>query len=709
MPETSPATSLPPVTDPYETLQACRQLMQRGVAGILTRCGGFPPTSIQVAAEAVGRFFDEVAAARRAGFEAADGLTASRISLVCDDELELEIVLNDMSRRLAEGCNATLWRLLLRFATLLQRPDFSSEDNPLSPEGICQGIGEMCIDMGGGMSSWTPLIKRIEERLQEDLPALYGEINEFLTSRKIAPARAPGPQRQRDAGPSQAEGSAATAPDPFAKLQETLLRQFGGGEAAGGGSGKAMAGAGAEATGNAQLATVPVELLNRLLSRLELLDQIDLSGLGLFDPPAPSQPAAPAAAPADSPVAAPKPNEAAQPLDSQRIAELDALGLTFDALFANQSLPDAIKATVGSLQTPTIKAAIRDPDFFGADTHPARQLIDAMARASVGLPLNVDPDHYLCKRLQEVAATVKNRVDENPNVFESAISEVEALQAHRNHEIQQMADTFVPLLEELSKRERFAAMTGNVVNNFLMRKPPALIADFLRGYWQPYLKIVALEHGQESAQWRDAVAVVEELLWSVQPKDKPEDRRLLAQQVPNMLRRLNAGLDRIGVGKDERNPFLDGCFALQTAAIRGLPLPDAPSPPMVVPTPSGLTANDIAINGLTLRSLDLAGGKTSLAGIQAAWKVGDWITFQVPLAGALCGRLSFLDPITGRALLINPQWGFAVAITPQLLDSQLRTRDASILAATSVFETAAMHAMEVIPTALSTSVDILLD
>ena len=62
--------------------------------------------------------------------------------------------------------------------------------------------------------------------------------------------------------------------------------------------------------------------------------------------------------------------------------------------------------------------------------------------------------------------------------------------------------------------------------------------------------------------------MIEGLLWTFQPKVAPEDRKALAQRLPEILRLLKAGMERIGMTVEAQEAFLDATFALQTQALR---------------------------------------------------------------------------------------------------------------------------------------------
>ncbi|HEX6734406.1 MAG TPA: hypothetical protein VF096_06310, partial [Azonexus sp.] len=84
----SPAAPVP--DDAFAILRDCRTFYLKQLGQLLQEAEPVSAKAVEVFRQAVGGYFDEmVAGARRSGFEGAKGLTASRISLVKEHDLEL--------------------------------------------------------------------------------------------------------------------------------------------------------------------------------------------------------------------------------------------------------------------------------------------------------------------------------------------------------------------------------------------------------------------------------------------------------------------------------------------------------------------------------------------------------------------------------------------------------------------------------------------
>ena len=84
--------------------------------------------------QAAGQRFDELVGIRdRRGFEMARGLTASRISLIHEEDLDFSIELTELARHLHDGLDDELVRLGQRMRVLLKQSDTAPEQLPPGP------------------------------------------------------------------------------------------------------------------------------------------------------------------------------------------------------------------------------------------------------------------------------------------------------------------------------------------------------------------------------------------------------------------------------------------------------------------------------------------------------------------------------------------------------------------------------------------------
>ncbi|OIQ99198.1 hypothetical protein GALL_187800 [mine drainage metagenome] len=109
-----------------------------------------------------------------------------------------------------------------------------------------------------------------------------------------------------------------------------------------------------------------------------------------------------------------------------------------------------------------------------------------------------------------------------------------------------------------------AALAG-----FLVLPLPSVAAQLLAGEWRELLTRIHAEG--DRAAWNAANAVAGELVWSVRIAPGSPERKTLVGRLPNLLKQLHDGFERIGVDAGRRVEILDGLFGVHAAILRGDP------------------------------------------------------------------------------------------------------------------------------------------
>ncbi len=679
------------LSDPFFILNECRDLLVRRISDIARQCGIIDARVLDAMGHEIGEAHDELASAQQQeGFEQTRGLTASRISLVGNDDLELDIRIGDIASHLKDDEHIDHWRAQLRYMTLLQRPRMTPDDNPVGLETIRRGLWTLCLESGGTLEQQFERLERIEEMLKLKLPEIYLEINGLLERHGVEPApvqlirqagsaRAPsGPGQGNATGSAMGTGSG----NALAALQQTMQQQLGSDIPFSGGFGGSGAGS------NFAIDASAMVMLGHLFERLGAIERQQASAM--LQPHTGD----------DSVSASPRllrSQDLDLPAGKPTAIILDTLSLIFEAVFASPDLPDVVKTLLGRLQIPLLKRAILDPAFFADNRHPARQLINRMARASVGLPQNITRDDPLCLGLAKVADAARTALESKDGDLTPHLAELDGLITRRDEAVQAGAQPFVRQVVAHESRENALACAQDWLQKTLARTSEPAIVDFLSAHWVRLMQDACLEEGTGGTGWKEGEATIEYLLWSIQPKQTPEERQKLTAIIPALIKKIAAGLDKIGVPQEARKPFLDACFALQTGALRGRP--SGSPPPQARPAQPKATALPQRV-----RILEAQGNIVQYLGQpehqaspwrsgKSATAPGDWLKFAMPDGTSLCGRYCWQGEKSRTILLHNPEWGYAVALAPQLLEHQLQTGTARVVSNTSLFDEAAEQAL----------------
>lgn len=695
MPDDDPSQQTAPEA-PLEVLRAGKELFLRRLREIVGRAGVAQASVLEAFASEVGDAYEQLAsAAPRDEFDEAGELTASRLTLMGDDDLEVDIRLRDLVNRLREDGLRDLWRSQLRYMTLLRRPTMKAAGNPVGPDVICQGLWAIYSESGIDLAQTLALLDRIEDQLRQQLPMLYREIDELLAAYGIQPATGhSAPISAGSTAVAPASGGGHEPANPLATLQQAMRQRQNGDQAAALGESMLQFPGGSEGRAdNPPLDAAAMVMLKHLFARLTALEARS-----------PQADAGDANAPPRSPLCALKAKDLDLPLGKPEAIALDTLALIFEAIFNSSELPDTVKAAIGRLQIPLLKLAIFDPSLFANSAHPARRLINRLARAAIGLPRSSGWEDPVCKRVGAVSAAVRDILARKDAALDPYLGELDALIAERDQAICEAATGYVQLLVAHEERQAAKQLTRNWLRASLARRPPPTVAAFLEKHWARLMFAAALDGGSDGPRWQQNSATASELIWSTEPKATGEERKQLAGMASSLIKRIGAGLDEIALAGPERTLFLNSLFDLQTAALR-TQATTSTAPPAATDDAAAAVANGrsrtlegkglrVLVVGLSV-PLPVSPGKPRQA-TATNWQVGDWLRFCVPERPPLTGLCCWQNASSGTVLLCNAAWGYAVAMPATALDQQLRSGQAQVISRIAIFDAAAERALKLL-------------
>jgi hypothetical protein len=105
---------------------------------------------------------------------------------------------------------------------------------------------------------------------------------------------------------------------------------------------------------------------------------------------------------------------------------IELLARIFDYVFSDDSIPEEIKSLIGQLQIPTLKVALLDKDFFFKENHPARVLIDTLAKSSVLLGNDATSEDPLYQMIEGIVDRVQQDFDQQIELFSDVVADLEA-------------------------------------------------------------------------------------------------------------------------------------------------------------------------------------------------------------------------------------------------------------------------------------------
>jgi hypothetical protein len=273
-----------------------------------------------------------------------------------------------------------------------------------------------------------------------------------------------------------------------------------------------------------------------------------------------------------------------------QVAAIEMVAVMFDYVVDDARMPEAARALMWRLQQPAATLAALDPGYLGEDRRSIRRLVESVSAIAVAYADEVTPGSELYNRLETVVRAV-----EVVSYALQARSTVLSGQVQR--EYHRASKGVAALVARITnERESLDAVPGRRNRRDFSRRPsveqeqvvthrlqqqlsdrlanrtvPVSVRDFLLSVWLRHMRTAALRDGEDSPQFRVAVQVVDDLLWSLDDSGPEPSRRQLASRIPPLIRPLTQGVSDIGARPEEFQPFLDEIFLIHLRKMQKLP------------------------------------------------------------------------------------------------------------------------------------------
>ncbi len=580
--------------------------------------------------------------ARKIGGSFADiDFSTMELSLVADDDLDEALRFNEMAARLRRICEEEINALDQRVGVLVGDAEMPPEDNPFSPQAICDAYKQACRQLDADVEVRKVLLRLFDDHVLDQVRAIYKDVNDLLVQNAILPKIRYGAPRKDPAKKRKVKGKDGVetevdepaAEDMFAALQKLLAAAGGGG--AGGGPG----GGGGPGTGVGG---------GPLLQGTELigsLTQLQLDGLAALGAGA-TLPSGAAATPTTNILHELKGSSVGSSMGQMDAMTLDIVARLFDQLFDDPNIPLGAKGLIGRLQIPMLKVAIADKDFFSKKDHPARLLLDTLGETALRLPADFHAGSPLYGHLETILQELITGFKDDVEIFTVVREQLDALMRSEDERVEQEAQA---ASERIIQEEALAvakSVAQQEVGARVQAQPlPGPVLEFLIEQWLKLMMLIHVKRGAGSEPWERAIEAMDQLVWSVQPKESVEERRKLAMMVPPLLKRLTAGLQAAGIDDSVREQFFADLMRFHTAVlsapVKGAapePKADAPASPQAPAfNPSITIRNPFGGGTVQVREDDAApedpqqyGRGARGAGYPDGLRQGDWVEFHEP-------------------------------------------------------------------------------
>lgn len=532
----------------------------------------------------------------------------NEFGLVAPDELEESIAIQEMSAKLKGNCREGLFGMDKRMGVLLHDPDLESHKNPLGSDVLANAFLEACRETEASLKVRLLFVTMWDKHMQNGAVSMYQEVNQYLVEKGILPKIKREIKRQGMSHAAEIMAAAVEAMEIsqdegelFSTMQHLMSAAMARGTLPGMGQG-AYAMPGMPAAGMAQgsvIGGVPggmpggmaggapgmaagVALAHNpiVLTQLTQLQHGDAGMLG-------AGVAIDAAGLVTGNVSILrdlKHTELGASLGSVDAMTIDIVAMLFDFIFEDKQVPDPIKALMGRLQIPVLKAAMLDQAFFSKKSHPTRRLLNIVAEAAIGWDETIGHESPLYQKVEGIVQRILDEFEDNLVVFERALDDFERFLEEQERATDALVEVSVEMIETREREQIKTEDAQNAAEESVRARAadievPDTVRLFLCQEWIKPLRVAYQLGGAESSAWLEAVGLMDDLIWSVRPKLSRESRQYMVKTLPALLRRLQEGMTKAEISQEARDQFMSQLVKCHAAAVKaGFNPPAEPQP-----------------------------------------------------------------------------------------------------------------------------------
>jgi hypothetical protein len=616
------------------------------------------------------------------------------LSLVAENELEESLAITSMISKNEARLARDLFAVNQRLSVICGGMKIDDANNPVAPASLAHAFRQAMRELAADMRVKLIIYKLFDRYVLSALEELYQEINAELVRAGVLPHL----RHEVARGEAQADTAAAAAVSPeeaaiesdtetqlASELLHTVRALFSARRAHAGGAMVPPAGErsvavtvptanellGALSVLQSQLAAGPVSSATISPSTLgrevvQLKEHL-LGQLGALRGERPSQVSA---------------------IDEDTI---DLVGMLFEFILGDSTLPAEMQVMLARLQIPYLKAAILDRRLFAHRQHPARRLLDGLADLAKGWSEESDRDHRVHDKVKSIVERLLHDFDDDMNLFERLGAELQTFQ-DQSRKRAELAEQRVA--ESARGREKLELARRRAAREILDRiggqTLPPLIHGVLARAWANHLVLTILRQGEDSPVFAEALRFVNEFIASARPIRTPEDRRTLLRMLPGIERTLRQGLANVAFQESDIERLLGQLHTYYRQQL-GESGPESPAEDTALPIPDSiqplLDTEPEAQSESSEHALANAQDSSGLEQVEQL-KPGAWLEF-CPTGDALTrAKLSWVSPMSGRYLFVNRRGLKVGDYAPHELAAALAAGSARVLPSEPLFDRA---------------------
>jgi len=248
----------------------------------------------------------------------------------------------------------------------------------------------------------------------------------------------------------------------------------------------------------------------------------------------------------------------------------EVICMMLDNLMLDKSLLPEVREVIQRLESTLLVLAQADPRFFSDRLHPARQFLDRLTHRSLGFTSESEEGFMrFLKSISDAVGVIANS-NADADSFANALQVLEDGWLIDDATQRQQQGEVARALRHAEQRNLLAQRLADDFEVLQKDKEiPELVSSFLRGPWGQVVAESQLTCADGIADPGGYLALVDDLLWSVQLRRARRNRPRLVHLVPTLLVTLRQGLQLIHYPEERVLVFFDALISLHEKAFEG--------------------------------------------------------------------------------------------------------------------------------------------
>ena len=190
---------------------------------------------------------------------------------------------------------------------------------------------------------------------------------------------------------------------------------------------------------------------------------------------------------------------------------IDITDRLFEAILEQIGISDVLKKWLKKLKLSVLKVVLLDDTFFSEHNHPARQVINQLARLA---GTKRTPNRSVERSLEHFTSRIINDYHGDNRLFEDMLVEINHLVSRQEEAYKRNAERIARAYEGQHRLIEAREIVVQEINSRIGGKkvPKILISLLEDGGWRQLLLVTLLREGVESENFKESLAVIDQLM-----------------------------------------------------------------------------------------------------------------------------------------------------------------------------------------------------